>query len=80
MIDSTINETEEKEEFKYPMLMKSTANGMIVLMVNEEGLGPKGIVLNQGNQVSWAIGEIGNAWDKTGFKPFTGSITLKNKE
>jgi len=66
-----INNKEQNTEIKFPCLMISKDNG-IVLMTEPE----KGTVLNNFPN---PIGYYSEEWYMPNFKPFNGSITLSNE-
>lgn len=74
MIQSEIKqETEQEQEYDYPLLMISKYGKDVVLMTSH-GAG----VSIYGSQHN-AIGIHSKSWFMRCFKPFKGEITLKNK-
>lgn len=71
----TINDKSEKKEIKYPCLMISKNNNMIVFFESSSN----GTVLAQGTS-NLSIGEGSKSFAMDLFKPFTGTITLQNSE
>ena len=70
-----INKTEEKQEIKYPCLMKHLNSDLVVLFNNHYcGM----VVVETNNNEFDKIGKYYEEWIIDSFTPFKGSITLSN--
>ena len=72
MIESTVNETEKKKD-KFPLLMKGIVTNVITYWPTEK----EGFCIAK--SPAYEMGAIFNGDCIGNFKPFTGSITLRNK-
>ena len=68
-----IEAIEVKEEWTFPVLMKSTLTGVIVLFRTID----RGTVLVKDE--SHSVGESYADWDISVFKPYTGKVILSNE-
>ena len=72
---AVINEKETPKQPEYPMLMKATGSGRIVLFTSYK----TGVVVQTNEEAYWPLGQFSTRWAEDGcFTPFQGSITLSN--
>jgi len=65
--------SEQKTGLRFPCLMKSIHNGLILLATGEHRRSLIGVSVHGG-----IVGTFSKEWDASAFEPYNGKITLEN--
>lgn len=74
-----VTEGTQQKEISFPVLMKDTESGLIVLFISEQ----EGIVVKTDGQYGWKLGNYSKAWvsckHPSEWIPFEGTISISNE-